>query len=209
MIGTVDGNHSPNQLAKRSLIIDAAVETMKRDGVVGCTVRAIASSASVTKGTVHYYFADVREVVNAAFQRLTDDYVTAVENVTGDIEHPAAAFWTLVAAYLEPFEAHPSMARLWFDYTAWATRHGFQRELAGAMASISGMFERRLVAVGARKADRGRSVERYLLGTILDLSASKISFDDVFADVARLCELKPPRPGEVIVDHDLVCPLCS
>jgi len=65
----MDDSWSPKQLARRSLIVDAAVDTLRREGIAGCTVRAIAATTPLTKGTIHYYVSDVREIVNAAYLR--------------------------------------------------------------------------------------------------------------------------------------------
>ncbi|MHB8671618.1 MAG: TetR/AcrR family transcriptional regulator, partial [Acidimicrobiales bacterium] len=66
---------SPNQLAKRDEIVSAAVEVLLRDGVHGCTVRSIAASAGVSKGSVHYYFGDVDEIVDLAMVQATRGWI--------------------------------------------------------------------------------------------------------------------------------------
>jgi DNA-binding transcriptional regulator YbjK len=204
----LNADWSPKQLAKRDLIVDAAVDALKQYGVAGCTVRNIAAAGPYTKSVIHYYFADVTEIVNAAYGRLTDAYTAAIEAMVGDTSGSVMAFWSLLASYIEPFEAHGSMARLWFDYISWATDNGYQREAASSVDSIRGMFRRRLAAIDEAKEPAAVPLVRYLLGAIVDLSISTVSLEQIFVDAARICGLRPPRPRQVVVDHDAVCPLC-
>ena len=65
-------------MAEREAIVVAAAEVVLRDGIQGCTVRAIAARASVSKGSVHYYFADVDEIVDAAVLRAVSSWIEHV-----------------------------------------------------------------------------------------------------------------------------------
>ena len=141
-VKAMDETPSPKQLARRALIVQAAVETLKREGIAGCTVRAIAEATPFTKGTIHYYFNDVREIVNTAYLQLTDDYVASVEGLAGQAPRPAGAFWRAVASYLEGFRAHRGMGLLWFEYSSWAVRNGYGHGVASSVEAIRLMFAR-------------------------------------------------------------------
>ncbi len=208
-VSAIDEPLSPKQLARRALIVDAAVETLKREGIAGCTVRAIAQATPFTKGTIHYYFSDVREIVNSAYQRLTDDYVTSVDAVAGHAGRPALAFWRAVGSYVEGFRAHRRMALLWFEYSSWAARNGYEHGVASSVEAIRAMFARRLAAVAPAAESSSTPLTRYLLGTVLELGVSTVDVEPVFAHVARICELPRPRLAQVVTAHDRVCPLCK
>ncbi|MDQ1490917.1 MAG: hypothetical protein QOD57_4302 [Actinomycetota bacterium] len=198
---------SPKQLARRALIVAAAVETMRRDGIAGCTVRSIASATPFSKGTVHYYFADVREIVDAAYLQLTDEYVSAIDAVADGETQPAEAFWRAVRSYLEGFKVHRRLGLLWFEYTSWAVRHEDQQGVASSVEAIRRMFERRLLAIDPDKGDRVVVLVRYLLGAVLELSSSGVPVEDLLADVGRICGLEAP-PRRRRADHARDCPVC-
>jgi AcrR family transcriptional regulator len=199
---------SPKQLARRDLIVDAAVETLRREGVAGCTVRAIASATPFAKGTIHYYFGDVREIVETAYLRLTQSYALAVEDVAAGSRTPDAAFWLALRAYLEGFRAHRGMALLWFEYTSWAVRNDRESGVVSSVEAIRSMFARRLNAIDGHHAESAVALTRYLLGTVLELGAPQTAVEPVLADVARICGLplrrvRPPAGG-----HAALCPVC-
>lgn len=208
LVRGMDDSWSPKQLARRSLIVDAAVDTLRREGIAGCTVRAIAAATPFTKGTIHYYFTDVREIVNAAYLRLTQEYVAAVEGVAGEVTRPLAAFWLALDAYLEGFRAHRRMGLLWFEYSSWAVRNGYEEGVASSVDAIRKMFAQRLAAIDAAHEDAAASLTRYLLGSVLELAVSPGAVSPPGSDVARICGLPSPRPRARGTQHDAICPVC-
>ena len=69
----------------RERIVDAALETLKRDGFSGASARAIASRGGFNQALVFYYFGSVKELLLAALdatskQRMSR-YETALEGV--------------------------------------------------------------------------------------------------------------------------------
>ncbi|HYH48581.1 MAG TPA: TetR/AcrR family transcriptional regulator [Acidimicrobiia bacterium] len=207
-MSATDETRSPKQLARRSLIIDAAVETLKREGIAGCTVRAIAAATPFTKGTIHYYFGDVNEIVNTAYLRLTDEYVAAVEEVAGQASRPLAAFWRAVRSYVEGFWGHPRMGLLWLEYSSWAVRNDYGHEVASSVEAIRAMFARHLEEIEAARPGSAGAVTRYLLGTVLELAVSPVEIGAVMGEVAGICGLRPPRVQQTGGRHEQVCPLC-
>jgi AcrR family transcriptional regulator len=207
-VSTIRETWSPKQLARRSLIVEAAVETLKREGIAGCTVRAIADGTPFTKGMIHYYFDDVREIVNAAYLQLTDDYVASVDAVAQQAGRPIAAFWRAVSSYVEGFRVHRRMGLLWLEYSSWAVRNGYERGVASSVEAIRGMFASRLAAIDTAHADVAVGLTRYLLGTVLELGASTAELPPLSADVARICGLRAPRADQFGLPHARVCPVC-
>lgn len=55
---------TPNQQAARARIATGAATVVARAGIAGCTVRAVADEAAMTKSTVHYYLRDADELVD-------------------------------------------------------------------------------------------------------------------------------------------------
>ena len=61
---------SPNQRRKRQQIVEAARRVLAEQGLAACSVRAIADASPLTKSAIHYYFADINELVD---EGLIDD----------------------------------------------------------------------------------------------------------------------------------------
>src|SRR6201996_9755522 len=57
---------SPNQDSKRRQIIEAARVVLARDGLAGCTARAVADASPLTKSAINYYFASMDEIIDLA-----------------------------------------------------------------------------------------------------------------------------------------------
>jgi AcrR family transcriptional regulator len=59
--------------ATKSKLLDAAVESLREDGMAGLSARAIAGRAEVNQALIFYHFGTVGELVDAAFRRAVDD----------------------------------------------------------------------------------------------------------------------------------------
>ena len=57
---------------RRDLLIDTALEVIAEHGVAGTTHRRVAAAAGVPLGSTTYYFADLGDLLRAAFGRLAD-----------------------------------------------------------------------------------------------------------------------------------------
>lgn len=68
-------------LARRSALVDAAIEVLAGDGARGLTFRAVDAEAGVPKGTASNYFTSRDELLNQAghriYERLMPDEATA------------------------------------------------------------------------------------------------------------------------------------
>ncbi|AMO61317.1 TetR family transcriptional regulator [Mycolicibacterium phlei] len=64
--------------AKRTEIIDAAIEVMARVGLAGLSMRLVASQAQMPLGALSYYFDDKSDLVAQAFQQLSDREIERV-----------------------------------------------------------------------------------------------------------------------------------
>ncbi|MFD7513894.1 TetR/AcrR family transcriptional regulator [Streptomyces niveus] len=74
-------------LARRSALVDAAIEVLARDGARGLTFRAVDLEAGVPKGTASNYFTSRDELLNQVghriYERLIPDEATVAGMVTG------------------------------------------------------------------------------------------------------------------------------
>src|SRR6478735_10340617 len=58
--------------SRRDLLIDTALDVIAEHGVAGTTHRRVAAAAGVPLGSTTYYFADLGDLLRAAFGRLAD-----------------------------------------------------------------------------------------------------------------------------------------
>ncbi|MGH1489252.1 MAG: TetR/AcrR family transcriptional regulator [Acidimicrobiales bacterium] len=77
----------------RDKIIDAALETVRVEGLVGASVRAIARTGDFNQALVFYHFGSIEELMLAALQRANDrrierfrDRLEAVDSLSGLVE---------------------------------------------------------------------------------------------------------------------------
>ena len=55
----------------RRILIDAAIETLKKDGFVGASARAIAQAAGSNQGLIFYHFGSVSNLLLAALDAVS------------------------------------------------------------------------------------------------------------------------------------------
>ncbi len=201
--GAAEEELSPNQAAKRQAIVAAAVDVLIQDGVHGCTVRAIASSAGVSKGSVHYYFGDVDDIIDLAMLQATMAWIAWIRSVsslpdadpsTGADLDPVKVFWRAMLVCLEPF-AHDdrSIMPLWLEY--WAIRRRAQRvePLQLLHVLLTSYVEELLVAAGASDApNRASAITSYLFGASMQQSVIGKTPLAIERDLAALSGLEPP-----------------
>src|SRR6478736_9694290 len=58
--------------SRRDLLIDTALGVIAEHGVAGTTHRRVAAAAGVPLGSTTYYFADLGDLLGAAFARFAD-----------------------------------------------------------------------------------------------------------------------------------------
>lgn len=97
-------------------ILEAAEEIVAEQGVDAATTRAIAERAGVSAPSLYRFFADRDEVLDALLERMVDeldDHARAGEAgwESGDLEGLLRLEFDLHVGY---YEAHPSLAALWF-----------------------------------------------------------------------------------------------
>ncbi|TNM38470.1 TetR/AcrR family transcriptional regulator [Nocardioides albidus] len=184
--------------ARRAAILDAATDVMRREGVAACSVRRIAKAAGVSPSVIHYYFADAQEIVDFGYASITDRYFARLEAVRGTFSDPAADFWHLIAAYTEPWNAHPRMTLLWSEYY---TMSGNNHRTSGIVESYQrtiDLFANFLAPIEeGRYVGRAQAVWRHLTGTIDSRLAIPIGLDEIFAELALVIGIPAPAADTV------------
>ncbi|MFD2419585.1 TetR/AcrR family transcriptional regulator [Amycolatopsis pigmentata] len=105
-----------NRRGKRQQIIDAAKTVLARDGLAGCTARAVADASPLTKSAVHYYFDDIHQIVDLAMREHVTAMVAELRRAADAESEPAEKLWAVVRTYLATFADQPNAAFLWFEY---------------------------------------------------------------------------------------------
>jgi AcrR family transcriptional regulator len=184
---------SPNQQAKRQQIIEAAKDVLVREGVAGCTARAVADASPLTKSAIHYYFDDMDEVVDAAMASHVNDCLARTRAAAAAHDRPLDRFWAAVRTYLEIFAERPNAALLWFSY--WVEVGHKQR-----MEPVEGMHRQVTAVLTDLLADipvddppaRARALFSYLLGTLVQQAVRPLPFTQLQPEIAAVCRLDTP-----------------
>ncbi|MEV6850124.1 TetR family transcriptional regulator [Actinoplanes sp. NPDC051411] len=172
MIST--GELSPNQLRKREQIVEAARKVLATEGLAACSVRAVADASPLTKSAIHYYFADLNELVDAAMAGHIEAFLTRVRAAAARGSDPAERFWAAIEAYLGTFDENPAAALLWYDYWIDAARKGRLEPVDRMNREVVAMLTELLEAVPVPGAAvRAEAVFSALLGLVVQQSVRR------------------------------------
>lgn len=69
----------------RQRIMDAAVETLREQGIVGTTARAIAQRGGFNQALIFYHFKSVPQLLMEAFSRTSDEQIARYEAAAADV----------------------------------------------------------------------------------------------------------------------------
>jgi AcrR family transcriptional regulator len=171
---------SPNQASKRQEIVEAAQRVLARDGLAGCSVRAVADSSPLTKSAIHYYFADMDQLIDAAMEAHLAAFVARLRQAAERETEPVERFWAAVRQYLEMFEENQGAALLWFDYWISCTRKGrtdaVDRMNSDVLAVFAGLLDAVRVPDAAARAE---AVFAALLGLVVLQSVKHRPFGEI------------------------------
>jgi AcrR family transcriptional regulator len=159
---------TPNQLARRQQLVTAAQTVLRRDGINGCTSRAIARESGFTNGLVHYYFETVDAIVDAAMWQLVDEIVGRIRTAVDENGDPAIRFWSVVEAHLDAFESPDGQTVLWMDYWVDAVRAG-RTEIIGHIDDmvIKVLTDALKAANAPEPKTRARAICAYVTGAAI------------------------------------------
>lgn len=179
---------SPNQLAKQEQIVEAARMVLARDGLAGCTARAIADASPLTKSAIHYYFSDIDLLVDRAMAALVTDFLDNLRMVAAKYGDPEERLWAVLEAYLDTFADNPNAAFVWFEY--WVAV-GRAEHFEAAEVMLRSVIELLTDLLRDTKIDdpraRARALQSYLLGAIVQQTVRRRPFAILREEIELLC----------------------
>ena len=124
------GRRSEN--SRRDLLIDTALDVIAEHGVAGTTHRRVATAAGVPLGSTTYYFADLGDLLRAAFRRLADQISDRFEGRLDPARTVAARRRAAIGDFIIYDLSDPREAALSYEFYAYAIRHPEVRSLVEA-----------------------------------------------------------------------------
>ena len=162
------GTETPNQRDKQRQIVEAARRVLARDGLAGCTARAVADASPLTKSAMHYYFTDIDEVVDQAMAAHLEAFLQALRETAEREKDQVRRLWRVVDAYLATFAGQPHAARLWFEYWIALSRRNASDPIRADLASVGSLFQSLLADAGhPRPAETADLLVSWLLGAVV------------------------------------------
>lgn len=79
------GAPARNASGTRRRIMDAAVATLREEGIVGTTARAIAHRGGFNQALIFYHFRSIPQLLMEAFERTSDEQIARYEAAAGDV----------------------------------------------------------------------------------------------------------------------------
>ncbi len=188
------GALSPNQRSKQQQIIDAARVVLVRDGLAGCTARAVADASPLTKSAVHYYFHDIHEIIDRAVAAHLDDLLADLRDVAAQYPDPAERLWAVIQTYLATFTDKPHAAFLWFEYWVTVSRRHSTDTVAQMVDTLHDLLVTLVQDLAVDDVDQtARALQSWLLGTIVHQHLRPTTTDALRAEFTNV--LAQPAPG--------------
>ena len=117
---------------RRTLLVEAAINVMSREGVAHTTTRAIVAEAGMQIGVFHYCFRSKEELVLEVMRTISTRAFEAVAGVLDETDDPAELIQRCVAAYWTHIEQEPLEHQLTYELTMYAMRQPGQEGAASA-----------------------------------------------------------------------------
>jgi AcrR family transcriptional regulator len=186
---------SPNQDSKRRQIIEAARVVLARDGLSGCTARAVADASPLAKSAINYYFASMDEIIDLAMTAHVEAMLAALRAVAARERDPYQRLHAVLRAYLDTFADQPHAAYLWFEYWIAAARRGATAPAEAMLAAVRDLLTELLAglrAAAGRPADPALAASAllsWLLGTLVQQQVGPLPPATVRAEADRVLGL--------------------
>lgn len=172
---------------KRRLIVEAAVRVLMRDGLKGCTARAVADESPLTKSAIHYYFDSTEELVDAAMEAHLEEFLQRLLDVAASHTEPTERFWAVVQSYWATFNEAQGSAVVWLAYWLQNIEVGRQHHNERIQGRIVGVLSQSLADTGLKEPTaRSQALFSYLIGTVLRQEVYPIPFSQIRTEVAKL-----------------------
>jgi AcrR family transcriptional regulator len=200
-IPTIDPPPAEDAADRRTVILDAAIRLIAREGIAGLHFPEVADEAGVSRSLPRYYYPTIADLLRATFERDEDIARRRVEWRAGRIDDELGR---LRDAYAHAIAADPEGVRptwvLWFEYLRIAARDPAERRranarLAGWIAYDSGILR------ALKRAGR--------ISATIDIDAAEqrlLAVDNGAGALWMLGVLTPERYAEVLdatIDDEL------
>ncbi|MCP3426052.1 TetR/AcrR family transcriptional regulator [Rothia sp. AR01] len=136
---------------RRELLMTAALEVMKREGVAAASTRAICEEAGMPHGAFHYCFGSKRELFAAILRNGLDVPLEKSWILLSPSTHPEDAFRILLRGYWDDVVADPRRELVLSELTNHALRDD---ALRGLPAWESGLYRERIAKHLSELAER-------------------------------------------------------
>ncbi|MEZ0356751.1 TetR family transcriptional regulator [Mycobacterium sp. ENV421] len=159
--------------ARRTEIIDAAIEVMAQVGLAGLSMRLVANQAQIPLGALSYYFDDKSDLIAQAFAQLSDREIDRVVATAERLEPsmPAERLADLVAdMIIDGFSSPPGAIVTRYELVTEASRDErlrpmFEAWYAAMIPALSRLF--RDIGSGQPELD-SRTVMAVMAGLEID-----------------------------------------
>lgn len=121
----------PGTTSRRDLLIETALAVIAEHGVAGTTHRRVAAAAGVPLGSTTYYFADLGDLLGAAFGRFADRISERFESRLSPARSPREAISAITDFVLYDVD-DPRELALSYEFYAFAIRRPEIAELVEA-----------------------------------------------------------------------------
>lgn len=189
---------SPNQLARREALIEAAMQVLRSHGLAGCTSRAIAEASPFAKSALHYYFRDTEEIVDLAFQRLMAQFAERIEQAAAAAPTPIEALWAAARTYVHLGSGQHAgqLPMLWFEVQLAASRMGDTSALQAITQRFVEVLTGLIDATGAVEPARtARVLLSCLVGILIRDALAPLALDDELEAAFATMGLATPAPA--------------
>jgi DNA-binding transcriptional regulator YbjK len=173
---------------RRAVLISAAAEVLRTRGVAGCTARAVAELSGLSKSSIHYYFEEIDQLIDLAYERLMGQFVDAMEKAAAGRLDPFEGLWAAAEVYLVLGTTRPGrIPMMAFDYLVASSRRGKSDALIQVNERITNLLHELVAATDVRDASlRADVLVSALVGSVV---RAEISPRDPDATLARISEV--------------------
>ena len=179
---------------RRSEIIEAAIRQLNGAGLSGFSARSVAAAGGLPKSAVHYYFADMNELLDEAEAEIARRYFSRVKAAAEARMDPLERFWHAVDVYYRPFGDNLTMTSQWLEYWIDATRRGRGASVERIQGEFTMLFALLLEPLGvSNAAGRARALTSYFIGALMRQMTSPIEMVEHRAAITDLCGLTEDR----------------
>jgi AcrR family transcriptional regulator len=143
MTATARPTWTPNQVAARERIIEAAADLIGRHGLAMCTIRGVAEESGLKKSTVLYYFDDANELVDLSVAELFGRFAAQAAEAVHQTIGAAAALEFLVRLFMGRADTPPPFrdGGLWPEYVAHALKRDAHQRIHEELETFRAVFE--------------------------------------------------------------------